>query len=247
MPVLKFDQVTLRAAAGIVEIIKAVSFEINEGDFVAMVGPSGAGKTSLLRLMNRLIEVSAGTIYLEGQNIQQLPVVALRRQVALVNQESRLLGMTVQDALAYPLQLRGRSPNAIASAVADWSARLNIPADWMNRTEVDLSLGQRQRVAIARTLITEPKILLLDEPTASQDLGYSEFLLTRLSEWAAEGKLTVIMANHQIDLAATHVNRLLHLKDGQLIADLPAAKVDWADLRQTLVEAEQRSEAEWGD
>ena len=76
----------------------------------------------------------------------------------------------------------------------------------MNRTEVDLSLGQRQRVAIARTLITEPKILLLDEPTASQDLGYSEFLLTRLSEWAAEGKLTVIMANHQNRLSGKRMS-----------------------------------------
>ena len=91
-----------------------------------MVGPSGAGKTSLLRLMNRLIEVSAGTIYLEGQNIQQLPVVALRRQVALVNQESRLLGMTVQDALAYPLQLRG----AIAQCDCQRRSRLECPAEY---------------------------------------------------------------------------------------------------------------------
>lgn len=244
---LTFDQVTMKAAAGIVEIIKNVSFEVHTGDFIALVGSSGSGKTSLLRLMNRLTEASSGTIRLEGTDIRQLPVVSLRRQVALVHQESRLLGMTVQEALGYPLRLQGQPDKAIAQAVAQWAERLNIPPDWMNRTSVNLSLGQRQRVAIARTLISEPKLLLLDEPTSSQDVGYSEFLLSRLAEWAALGNITILMANHQIDLAATHVSRLLHIDHGQLVNDQPASAVNWASLRQTLVASEQQTEAEWGD
>ncbi|MGB3300122.1 MAG: ABC transporter ATP-binding protein [Phormidesmis sp.] len=247
MPVFTFEQVTLRAAAGIVNILKDISFTVETGDFVALVGPSGAGKSSLLRLMNRLAEASAGTIWLDGQDIRHVPVVALRQQVALVNQESRLLGMTVEETLGYPLRLRGRSREAIHTSVSQWCDRLKIPADWMSRTTVNLSLGQRQRVAIARTLISEPRILLLDEPTSSQDIGYSEFLLTRLSTWATEGKLTIIMANHQIELAASYANRLLHLKNGQLIADLPASKVDWSALRQTLVDSERQAEADWED
>jgi D-methionine transport system ATP-binding protein len=243
--ILTFEQVTLKASAGIVEILKGLSFAIEPGDFVALVGPSGAGKTSLLRLMNRLIEASAGTICFEGQDIRQLPVVALRRQIALANQESRLLGMSVAETLGYPLRLQKRSPAEIAAAIEQWCDRLNIPSDWMGRNEVNLSLGQRQRVAIARTLISEPKILLLDEPTSSQDVGYSEFLLSRLADWAKQGKLTVVMANHQIDVAAHHVNRLLHLDDGRLIADRPARDVNWAELRQTLVESAQQTEAEW--
>jgi D-methionine transport system ATP-binding protein len=243
--ILTFEQVTLKASAGIVEILKGLSFAIQPGDFVALVGPSGAGKTSLLRLMNRLIEASTGTICFEGQDIRQLPVVSLRRQIALANQESRLLGMSVAEALGYPLRLQKRSPPEITTAIEQWCDRLNIPSDWMNRTEVNLSLGQRQRVAIARTLISEPKILLLDEPTSSQDVGYSEFLLSHLADWAKQGKLTVMMANHQIDVAAHHVNRLLHLDDGRLIADMPARDVNWAELRQTLVESAQQTEAEW--
>jgi D-methionine transport system ATP-binding protein len=235
----------MKASAGIVEILKDISFAIEPGDFVALVGPSGSGKTSLLRLMNRLIEANTGTIYYQGQDIRQLPVVALRRQIALANQESRLLGMTVKEALSYPLRLQKRSPAEITAAVEQWCERLGIHSDWMGRHEANLSLGQRQRVAIARTLISEPTILLLDEPTSSQDVGYSEFLLARLADWTAAGTLTVIMANHQIDVAAHHVNRLLHLEDGKLIADLPAREVNWVQLRQTLVESVQQAEAEW--
>lgn len=245
MTILQFDQVTMRASKGIVEIIKDLSFSISAGDFVALVGPSGAGKTSLLRLMNRLSEVSSGTILFEGQDIRQLAVVSLRRQVALVNQESRLLGMSVGETLGYPLRLQGRSVAAINQQVSQWAEQLNIPSDWMGRSAVNLSLGQRQRVAIARTLISQPKLLLLDEPTSSQDVGYSEFLLTQLAELCEQEQLTIIMANHQIELAQRYVSRLLHLDSGRLIADIPAAEVNWSQLRQTLITAEQQAQAEW--
>ncbi len=245
MKILTFEQVTLSASTGIVEILKDLSFTVASGDFIALVGPSGAGKTSLLRLMNRLAAASSGTIRFEGKDIKQLSAVSLRRQVALVNQESRLLGMSVEAALGYPLRLQGRPPAEIAAAIAHWTEQMNIPADWLSRTAVNLSLGQRQRVAIARTLLSEPKILLLDEPTSSQDIGYSEFLLGRLAEWTSQGQFTVIMANHQIDLAARYVNRLWHLENGRLIADSPATAVDWPQLYQSLIDAEQKAAAEW--
>lgn len=245
MAILTFERVTARASTGIVEILKDLTFSVEAGDFIALVGPSGAGKTSLLRLINRLTEASSGTICFEGNPIGQIPVVKLRRQVALVNQESRLLGMSVEETLGYPLRLQGKSAAEISGAIAQWTERLNIPTDWLPRTAVTLSLGQRQRVAIARTLISEPKILLLDEPTSSQDVGYSEFLLSRLADWATQSKLTVIMANHQIDLAARYVNRLWHLENGRLTADKPAKSVNWPQLRQVLVTAEQQAEAEW--
>ncbi len=245
MAVLKVDNVTMRATTGIVEILKNLNFAVETGDFIALVGPSGAGKTSLLRLLNRLSEASSGTIEFEGQDIRQLPVVSLRRQVALVHQESRLLGMSVREALAYPLRLQKLAPPAITAAVAMGIEQLNIPTDWLDRTSMNLSLGQRQRVAIARTLISQPKVLLLDEPTSSQDVGYSEFLLTHLAKLAGQSQITIIMANHQLELAARYTSRLLHLSEGRLIADMPASSVNWAQLHRDLVSAEQQAEAEW--
>lgn len=235
----------MRAAVGVVEILKDITFSVETGDFVALVGPSGSGKTSLLRLMNRLAEATSGRITFAGQDIQNMPVVPLRRQVMLVNQESRLLGMNVRTAMEYPLRLQKRSEKEIVAAVDEWAERLKIPTDWMSRESVNLSLGQRQRVAIARALLSQPKVLLLDEPTSAQDVGYSEFLLENLAELAREGKLAIVMANHQIELLANHATRLLQVQNGRLRADKLTKAVDWSALRQELVEAEQQTQAEW--
>lgn len=247
MSVLTFDQVTMQATAGVVKILKALTFAVEPSDFIALVGPSGSGKTSALRLMNRLAEVSCGCISLEGKDIRELPVVSLRRQVMLVNQESRLLGMSVKAALGYPLRLQKQPESKISQAVDEWTERLKIPSDWMVRNAVELSLGQRQRVAITRALISQPQILLLDEPTSAQDVGYSEFLLATLSDWVSvsEKRRAIVMANHQIELLANHASRLLHIQSGRLVADKSAAAVDWVALRQSLVLAEQKAQAEW--
>lgn len=245
MTILEFERVTMLATAGVVEILKEISLAVASGDFVALVGPSGSGKTSLLRLMNRLNEANSGKILFEGEDIRSIPPVSLRRSVALMNQESRLLGMNVREALSYPLRLQGMDASDIAASIDKWTRRLNVPTDWMDRTAVNLSVGQRQRVAIARMLMNEPKLLLLDEPTSSQDVGYSEFLLSFLADWVAQNELAVIMANHQVELLARHVNRLWHLEEGRLIADVMADQVQWERLRSRLMDAEKKAQAEW--
>ena len=127
----------MTATKGIVKLLKALTFSVEPGDLIALVGPSGSGKTSLLRLMNRLAEASSGQILFEGQDIRKLPVVSLRRQVMLVNQESRLLGMSVQETLGYPLRLQRQSAADITAAVDELSVLMNIPADWIERSSVN--------------------------------------------------------------------------------------------------------------
>lgn len=243
---LRLEQVSISARVASHYLLKDISFEVSKGDRVAIVGPSGAGKTSLLRLLNRLSEPTAGSIYLENQEYRQIPVIQLRQQVTLVPQESKLLGMTVREALAYPLVLRGLPRSQIQQRLSHWIEQLHIPEDWLGRTEVQLSVGQRQLVAIARALVIQPKILLLDEPTSALDVGRASHLLQVLTQLATISQTTILMVNHQLELAQVFCTRVLHLQHGQLIQDAPNSQtLDWAKLRETLIQAEAQAAEEW--
>jgi D-methionine transport system ATP-binding protein len=172
-------------------------------------------------------------------------VLQLRQQVTLVLQDSKLLGMTVKEAIAYPLKLRGIQPAEIQERVSTWMDRLHLPAEWLDRTEIQLSAGQKQLVALCRALVIEPKILLLDEPTSALDVGRANHLLQVLSEVALNRETTLIMVNHQLDLAQQFCNRLLYLHQGILLEDLPEAQIDSARLRSAIVQAEAEAASEW--
>lgn len=242
---LQLTQVSLKAPVGLQYLLKNISFDVFKGDRIAIVGPSGAGKTSLLRLINRLNEASEGSIYIENRDIKKIPIIQLRQQVTLLLQEPKLLGMTVREAIAYPLALRKLSPTAIEQRIADWREKLHLPEEWLSRTEVELSAGQRQLVAIARALVIEPKILLLDEPTSALDAGRASHLLRVLSQLAEQQNTAILMVNHQLDMAAQFCSRIIQLQDGQLVENLAADRVNWDRLRERLIELEQQAAAEW--
>lgn len=209
------------------------------------MGASGAGKTSLLRLLNRLNEVSQGNIFFEGQEIRQIPVLSLRQQITLVLQESKLLGMTVREALSYPLVLRGLPQSTIQQRLLTYTEQLHIPEDWLGRNELQLSVGQRQWVSIARALMLQPKVLLLDEPTSALDAGRGSYLMDILKDLAVNQQITVLMVNHQLELAQQFCDRVLVLQQGQLVADQPADQMDWQTLKQNLINAETQATEEW--
>ena len=243
---LQLEQVSLFTSIGAQYLLKDISLEVFKGDRIAIVGPSGAGKTSLLRLLNRLSEPTAGSIYLENQEYRQIPVIQLRQQVTLVLQESKLLGMTVQEALKYPLVLRGLPRSQIQQRLAYWMEQLHIPVDWLGKTELQLSVGQRQLVAIARALVIQPQILLLDEPTSALDAGRASHLIQVLSQLANSGETTILMVNHQLELAQLFSTRVLYLQNGQLILDAPNSnQMNWEKLRETLIHAEATAAEEW--
>ena len=230
LPIIKLDNISLATSIGSSYLLQDISLTIYPGDFVGIVGVSGAGKTSLLHLINRLSEATSGNFFFQGKSIKQIPIQQLRKKVVLVSQEPKLLGMKVEEALAYPLILRGIPPKEINLKIHEWLDQLNINLDWLDRGELQLSMGQKQLVAVARALITEPEVLLLDEPTSALDIEQAEYLLNVIRKLTVENKITVVMVNHQPELIRKFCQRVLYLQEGKLHQDSLIEEFNWRQL-----------------
>jgi len=216
-------------------LLMDISVAIANGSKTGLIGATGSGKTTFLRLLNRLTDPSAGTIFLNGKNIQEIPMQTLRRRVMLVPQEPSLLGMTVTEAIAYPLKLQNLTESEINARSQKWIDKLQIDRQLLNRSELELSLGQRQWIAIARALITEPEVILLDEPTSALDRGLSHLLLDTLTELTQLPQpVTIVMINHQLDLVQTWCDRLICFHKGELVQDAEASLVNWQEIDHLL-------------
>jgi D-methionine transport system ATP-binding protein len=243
-PQLRLDGVSLKTPIASSYLLDNISFQVEKGDRIAIVGPSGAGKTTLLRLLNRLSSPTSGSIYLENKEYRQIPAIELRRQITLILQESKLLGMSVRETLAYPLKLRGINSSEIVERISKVLEQLRIPEEWLIRTELQLSVGQKQLVAIARGIILQPKILLLDEPTSALDAGKAAHILQVLTA-LTNSNTTIIMVNHQLELAEQFATRVLYLQQGKLLKNAISERINWREMRQDLIKAEAEAEQEW--
>ena len=239
--ILEANQVSLKDSLGLTEILKKISFQIKSRDRVVIIGASGSGKTSLLRLLNRLVEATTGTLFFDGQSYTNIPVFNLRKQVVLVPQEPKLLGMTVKETLAYPLSLQQLPQSEIKACITTYCEQLHLPESWYDKTELQLSLGQRQLVTITRGLMMQPKVLLLDEPTSALDIG----IATRVIDVLKAQGITVLMVNHQLDLAEKFCDRVFYLQQGELIKDVSNVNLNWQQLKEELITSEQEMEQEW--
>ncbi len=226
-------------------LLTDISFHLAAGESITLTGITGAGKSTLLRLLNRLCEPTTGQILLNGENYQTIDPIALRRRVMLVSQEPKLLGMKVREALAYPLQLQSLDPAEIKQRILTTTEQFQIPTDWFDRTETQLSAGQKQLISIARGIITQPQVLLLDEPIANLDFNTAERVLNILLNLTKTQELGIIIVNHQLELAARFSDRLLYLKDGKLSMNLVNELVDWQEIQQQIRLAEDKLIAEW--
>ncbi len=227
-------------------LLKNISLEINQGDRLAIIGASGAGKTTFLRLLNRLISPTSGSLQFQGQDYEQISPMILRRQIVLVSQEVRLLEMTVQEALAYPLVLQKRSPAKIQEILDYWLEEFHIPQTWLGRTEQQLSLGQRQWIGICRALVLNPPVLLLDEPTSALDQGRAETLIKLLINLNQQRQTTILMVNHQVEIAKQFGTSLICLQDGELVTYQKSSEINWKDIENNLQAHQQQLEQEWG-
>ncbi len=221
-------------------LLQAISVELRSGEMVGLIGPIGAGKTSLLRLLNRLVDPTQGKLRWQGQDYAAVPT--LRQQIMLVPQEPKLLGMTAAQAIVYGLQLRQLPAPTIQAKLTLWQQRLQIPAEWLDQPEVRLSLGQRQWVTIARGLICESPVLLLDEPTAHLDGKYAEILRQVLVQYPPQ---LVVIASQNLDWLASFCDRVLSLQQGRLIQDASQPAINWAILKMQIQAATKAIEDEW--
>jgi subfamily B ATP-binding cassette protein MsbA len=214
-----FEHVTLRYRGG-EEALRDVSFTIRPGEVVALVGPSGAGKTSLANLILRFYDPTEGTIHIDGRDLRRVTLSSLRGQVGTVPQETLLFGGTVHDNIVYG-RIQATRDEVIAAAAAanadEFIAALPAGYDTpVGERGVKLSGGQRQRIAIARALLRNPRILILDEATSSLD-AESEALVQEALERLMEGRTTLVIA-HRLS-TIRHADRILVLSDGRIVEE----------------------------
>jgi len=221
---LEGAHLALSSAESMIEILRGITLAINPGETVGVLGPSGAGKTSLLMIMAGLESLTRGSIMLAGADITSMgedTLAALRRdKVGIVFQAFRLIpSMTALQNVAVPLELAGRrDADEVAAAALD-SVGLG---HRHSHLPDQMSGGEQQRVAIARAIATRPKILLADEPTGNLDSGTSEKVITTLFEATRTAGAALVLVTHDPALAE-RCSRVLTIEDGRIVEDRASA------------------------
>jgi len=218
---IRFDHVTKTYAGTTRPALNAVDLEVLKGEFVFLVGASGSGKSSFLRLVLKEERPTKGKIHVLGQELNTLPsrkVPYFRRNLGVVFQDFRLLPQkTVFDNVAFTLQVIGKSKGFIQEAVPDVLKMVGL-AGKQSRFPHELSGGEQQRVAIARAIVNKPAILLADEPTGNLDPATSAGIMQLLSTINANGT-TVLMATHDSGIVDQMKRRVIELVSGQVVRD----------------------------
>ena len=213
---------TTRLGGNRVEALKNVSFSVNEGEYVAIMGESGSGKTTLLNILAALDKPTSGSVKLAGKElsgIKESGIAAFRRDnLGFVFQDFNLLDtFSLEDNIYLPLVLAGLKHNEMKKRLVPIANQLGI-TDLLKKYPYEVSGGQKQRAAVARALITEPKIVLADEPTGALDSKASDELLRLFSQINDIGQ-TILMVTHSVK-AASHAGRVLFIKDGEVFHQL---------------------------
>jgi putative ABC transport system ATP-binding protein len=199
-----------------VTVLKNVSLSVPHGQISALVGRSGSGKSTLLRCLNRLLEPPPNTIFLDNQDITTLDVLQLRRRVGLLLQTPLMFAGSVSDNVGYPARLRGET---LSDAETDHLLRqVGLEEEVWAQSAENLSGGQAQRVALARTLANRPTVLLLDEPTSALDPDATEIIEQTVRRLCTETGLTVVWVSHlhaQVDRIA---DQIITLEHGEILA-----------------------------
>lgn len=209
---------TTRFGGNKVEALRNVSFSVEQGEYVAIMGESGSGKTTLLNILAALDKPTAGKVILDGQDLSKVKenqVAAFRRDnLGFVFQEFNLLDtFTLEDNIYLPLVLAGKQYKQMQQKLQPIAAKLGI-TELLKKYPYEVSGGQKQRAAAARAIITDPKLILADEPTGALDSKATDELLRLFTQINQEGR-TILMVTHSVK-AASHADRVLFIKDGEV-------------------------------
>lgn len=213
---------TTRFGGNAVQALTDVNFSVEEGEYVAIMGESGSGKTTLLNILASLDRPTSGEVFLSGKNTVRIPdgemAVFRRENLGFVFQDFNLLDtFSIKDNIFLPLVLSRKSYEEMNKRLVPLAAKLHI-SEILNKFPYEVSGGQKQRAAVARALITEPRILLADEPTGALDSKATDALLRIFEEVNREGQ-TILMVTHSTR-AASHAGRVLFIKDGAVFHQL---------------------------
>lgn len=203
--------------------VDKISFSVDKGEFVGIMGASGSGKTTLLNCISTIDRVTAGNIYVEDEDITTLKGNALnkfrRDKLGFIFQDFNLLDtLTAYENIALALTIQKVNPKEIDSRINDVAQRLGIK-EVLPKYGYQMSGGQRQRIAAARALITNPKLILADEPTGALDSKSSRALLESMEKMNEELEATILMVTHDA-FSASYTNRVIFIKDGKIFNEI---------------------------
>ncbi len=198
-------------------VLDDINLEIARGALTALVGPSGAGKTSLLRLLNRLDDAVGGEIFYRSRSINDYPVQELRRQVGFVFQTPVMFPGTVADNLRSALQLAGKPVADSLGLINELLALAELDSSLAARDGARLSVGQKQRVNIARALANAPEVLLMDEPTSALDPETADKLMETVRRLSKEKAITVVMITHRLSEARRASDETIVMEAGRVV------------------------------
>ncbi len=209
-----------------VEILRDLSLSAGAGELTVIIGPSGGGKSTLVRLLNRLEDPDSGRILLDGRDLREFDPLQLRRQVALVPQKPFMFAGTVLDNLQRFFLYRRSPPPGEADPQLRLTLELcRVETGLLPRDAATLSLGQQQRVGLARALLAGPEVLVLDEPTSALDRPTGDRLADTLREICRSRQLTVLMVTHDLRLAERVADRLAFLAGGRILEEGAAGEL----------------------
>ncbi|MEQ1695110.1 MAG: phosphonate ABC transporter ATP-binding protein [Hyphomicrobiaceae bacterium] len=224
---LSFNGVSKQFADG-VKALDGVTFDVPRGEFCVILGPSGSGKSILLRTLNGLTPLSSGRIAVDGVELKPKSLRSMQRRVAMVHQQFNLverldvaqnvMSGAVADAAFWRVLLKWY-PKSLRQRACDLIARVGLDELHLTRRMGELSGGQQQRVGIARAFLLNPDVILADEPVASLDPATSRDVLTLLRDAARERGTTVLCSLHQLDLAVDFADRIIAMRHGSIIFD----------------------------